>query len=982
MRFLLNVLAGLAALAVVALVVGPRFVDWNSFKPEVAALAERATGRPLAIDGDIAFSLLPSPTLSAMGVRLGNPSGAAEPELMRLKALDARIAFLPLLAGRIVVESIALVEPTLVLDAGAGANGWDAGLDNRPRFDRIIVVDGSVLVRAGDTILRLERINAEIVANPPPGPLRVSGDVAWQGLSWRFELTTGRLGAAAPLNLTLGLRGGGANLRVTGTATPGAGQTLLAGRVRADTTRLPALLAALGVTGGLPAPLGQAATLEAGLEVTRSRLALNDVTLTLGDDMRAGGAIGLSFAAPPAFDVTLAVNRLEVERWMARLPPVAGVAAPSAASGSVLRGAVDLTIDAVLWRGGVLRQVRLNGALGDAGLTIRQAGAQLPGGSDVALFGHLAFGAAPRFDGHLEGGADNLRSLFDWLQIDLGAIPPDRLRRVSVIAGVSFTADRLELANIDLQFDASRLTGSVVAALGARPALCANLQLDRLNLEAYLPRAGAAARAGPPREPPPEPFAWLTALDANLQLHVDQLSWDTLPMRTVVANLTLERGTVSLHELSAESIAGVRATLGGVVRRARWPAETELTLTAQASDPSRFLQLLGWDAATPALGPLALSLAATGPLDRLHLALEAELAGGTLGAAAEADLATPGGAARGAVTMRHPETLRLLRALVPSYRPSAEGIGALSLAATLSATAGQLELTDGTLALGPARIAARAAADLANPRLGVTVTLSAPALVLDPLLSRRLAARPSAPLGPDLWALLAGAPAALAGFAALDADATIELGALDYQRHSATNLRLELGLRERAVTLTRLSAAAWDGRVELSGALAPALALKLGLSDVAIGPAADALLGLPGLDGKLGLTLDLTAGAAADGELAKSLAGSGRAMLRAGSLPGFDLEALNGLLERSAAGNAGDLPRAVEQDLARGRSAFTTLAGGLSVRGAAIATDDAAMTGEAGTVALGGALDLAARALDLKLALQLAGDRSAPPARL
>src|SRR4051794_9776220 len=110
MKAFLVALAGLGILLLAVLVVGPRFVDWNQFKPEIAALAERATGRPLAIDGDIGFSLLPTPTLSAAGVRLGNPAavpaGPAEPELVRLKALDARIALGPLLGGRVVVESI------------------------------------------------------------------------------------------------------------------------------------------------------------------------------------------------------------------------------------------------------------------------------------------------------------------------------------------------------------------------------------------------------------------------------------------------------------------------------------------------------------------------------------------------------------------------------------------------------------------------------------------------------------------------------------------------------------------------------------------------------------------------------------------------------------------------------------------------------------------------------------------------------------
>src|SRR5271163_1170082 len=133
MRLLLLVLAGLAILAVAALVAVPRFIDWNRFKPEIAALAERATGRRLTIDGDVGFALLPVPTLSAAGVRLGGaPSstaaGVPQPDLMRLKSLDARIAIGPLLGGRIVAESVVLVEPSLVVEPDRSIfGGWDAG---------------------------------------------------------------------------------------------------------------------------------------------------------------------------------------------------------------------------------------------------------------------------------------------------------------------------------------------------------------------------------------------------------------------------------------------------------------------------------------------------------------------------------------------------------------------------------------------------------------------------------------------------------------------------------------------------------------------------------------------------------------------------------------------------------------------------------------------------------------------------------------
>src|SRR5271170_4679310 len=186
MRLLLIAAIGLAILLVAALVVVPRFIDWNRFKPEIAALAERATGRQLAIAGDVGFSLLPTPTLSAAGVRLSGAPGAAEPDLVRLKSLDARIAFGPLLGGRIVAESIVLVEPSLVVEPAAAAlGGGDTGWRDWLGFDRIIVVDGSVEWRGADGALRLDKINAEITGPASAGAegdsrQRVSGDVAIQ----------------------------------------------------------------------------------------------------------------------------------------------------------------------------------------------------------------------------------------------------------------------------------------------------------------------------------------------------------------------------------------------------------------------------------------------------------------------------------------------------------------------------------------------------------------------------------------------------------------------------------------------------------------------------------------------------------------------------------------------------------------------------------------------------------------------------------
>src|SRR5882672_7662821 len=103
-----KVLIGLAiliGLMLVAVVVGPHFVDWNRYlKSSITAAAKDATGRDLIIEGDIALTILPSPTFSAAKVHFANGAGGSVPDMATLESLDLRVALLPLLGGTVKVE--------------------------------------------------------------------------------------------------------------------------------------------------------------------------------------------------------------------------------------------------------------------------------------------------------------------------------------------------------------------------------------------------------------------------------------------------------------------------------------------------------------------------------------------------------------------------------------------------------------------------------------------------------------------------------------------------------------------------------------------------------------------------------------------------------------------------------------------------------------------------------------------------------------
>ena len=124
-----KVLFGIVALIVLliaAALIGPSFVDWNKYKPEIVAKVREATGRELAIGGNISLSVLPSPTLSVEDVSLANIPGATEPRMASLKALDVRVAFGPLLSGTIKVESVALIDPMISLEVlKDGRRNWE-----------------------------------------------------------------------------------------------------------------------------------------------------------------------------------------------------------------------------------------------------------------------------------------------------------------------------------------------------------------------------------------------------------------------------------------------------------------------------------------------------------------------------------------------------------------------------------------------------------------------------------------------------------------------------------------------------------------------------------------------------------------------------------------------------------------------------------------------------------------------------------------
>jgi len=124
-RIVLWSLMSVVAVIIVAGVVLALSFDPNSFKPRVIATVKQATGRDLVLQGPIRLGLSLKPTLVVQGATLSNPPGFSRPQMVTLEELDLKLALIPLLSHRVVVDRLMLVKPDIMLETNAqGQLNW------------------------------------------------------------------------------------------------------------------------------------------------------------------------------------------------------------------------------------------------------------------------------------------------------------------------------------------------------------------------------------------------------------------------------------------------------------------------------------------------------------------------------------------------------------------------------------------------------------------------------------------------------------------------------------------------------------------------------------------------------------------------------------------------------------------------------------------------------------------------------------------
>jgi len=631
-------------------------------------------------------------------------------------------------------------------------------------------------------------------------------------------------------------------------------------------------------------------------------------------------------------------------------------------------------------------------------------GAELPGGSDVAVSGTVeTIAGLPRFSGSVNGSADNLRELLRWGGIIVAGVPADRLRGATLASTVEAEANTIEVRSLEAALDAAHLTGAATIVLRDRVAIGARLAIDQLNLDAYFSDAGAAADAGEAasaarsgvtatRVTVPGVFSQaLMNVDANLDANIGTLIWEGEPVHSLRFIGTLQNRDLTIRELSVGDIGGASGKLSGYVQAlgSREP-RSEVALDMQGPEFGRVLRLVAPKIArADTFGEFSLGLSLKRELGRLAIDGDLDAMGGKLHLAGSAPRPDTWDMT---VNLQHPSFNRLVRLVLPNYRPQGGELGAVRLDAGLEWGPARVELSDIALKVADMSLGGDLHVDFGSLPV-LTGNLLLGDLALDRFLPARLAASLDEGVTPsgvmvaqsgngvprvvvERWSR---APFDLGFLKLMDAQLTIGGRSFAWGRWSLSAPHAKLTLKNATLEVTELSGKLFGGTLDagatVNAAERPTVDVKLRLDQADFGQ----ILSRSGsnrIHGKVDLQSDLHLIGSSPAELIAHASGAAMIHGKDGSIDGIDLPAIN---QRIAAikglGDLGGLLRAGSA----GDTVFSQLDGDFTIRDGVARSENLHLVADGGEGTGILTLDLPGWTMVSRNQIRLTGIPDAPP---
>lgn len=889
MKKLVIGIVAVIVILIAAVLVAPSFVDWNARKQQIAALVKDATGRDLTINGDIDVTILPRPALRVEDVRLSNAAGANASDMIRLPEARVSVAFGPLFEGQIATV-VTLVRPIINLEklAGGRAN-WqfeapsattesaaseDQGSGDEDRLnvklDSFQIVDGTIsyLDSENGAFERIEKLNSDISFDSLKGPFRLDGEAAIRGVPVSVHSQTGKLKPDMPLTFLVEIKtpGGNSEMRLRGSLSDPTGDPSIKAEVTAEVED-PAALLRSTVGGSAPAVMTQKLSVQAGLDASAKAVALNAIEVEFGE-ARVTGDIKADLGETQKVSVELRAGNLNLDAFLdggskaadkasadtgpgaqpkaeeSATPQMKTAAAPGFELPTDIEATLDVVADVVQFEGSVIRGLTAKAALKDGRVAVDDISGVFPGNSTVGVKGSLtASNGEPKVDLQVTGRSDNLREVLEWLDIDVAAVPADRLRRFTLSTDVAGTPQNLTARNIAMKLDSSRISGGLALVLREKPAFGLRIAVDRLNLDGYLPpkespikvNPGATAKKAESADETPgyiDAIRMLNRFDANIDATIDTIIVSRTPVSGLALDFTVVNGGLDVRRLKVDDFAGIRADAKGKLNITTGQPSFEAEYRVDLTDKPRFVRFLGNppELRNRQFGRVAASGKGSGSLEALNLDTKLEAMGGTL--ALKGSIAQPLMAPQFnlAATLRAPELVRVVQLAAADYAPAAGKLGPVDLSVQAEGALGYIKLSNISGHAGPVSLRGNADATFEKDRPKLRASLSTSEVLLDLFLPPESSRRSAVPARhriikaaaknitiPNAAQRWSKDPLDVAALRSVDAEISLTMSALTKDPYRLSNPKADVVLEKGKLTLRSFESGFSTGTISVTG---------------------------------------------------------------------------------------------------------------------------------------------------------------------
>lgn len=339
------------AIPVVGIVV-LKSLDFNEYRGLIAERAKAATGRELAIKGDLKLAVSFTPSLAVDRVSFANAPWGSRPEMATLGRLAAEVDLWPLFSGTLKVNRLVMSDLDLLLETDAkGRGNWeleglakagakpaektavaDAGkkiaipVVEKIRFDNVKVtyLDG----RSGKRTLAVVK-SLDVASRGLDDPIRFALEAAFNDAPVKVSGQLGSAGefmaGAKPFPIALEAVALDARFGISGTVAKiqeGKGFKLALSAGAADLGKTVAAAAALaGAPVGQVLAPGKAFELAANMNDDGGRYNLTDLNLKLGSS-DLSGKVSVSLAGVrPEVKADLAARAIDTKDLLAPAAP-------------------------------------------------------------------------------------------------------------------------------------------------------------------------------------------------------------------------------------------------------------------------------------------------------------------------------------------------------------------------------------------------------------------------------------------------------------------------------------------------------------------------------------------------------------------------------------------------------------------------------------------------------------------------------------